>query len=89
MSDEALTTHDIWDEPIGAFKAKTTVPRGHPETPGTGPKSETCSTCQHIVKTRVGLKCKRNSKKWTAGKASNVRAKDAACFEWQKGGTDE
>jgi hypothetical protein len=63
---------------------KTTVQRGHAWAPGTGPAGETCGSCAHIHRGRRWFKCYRSRKRWTGGKATDVRARDAACKFWER-----
>jgi hypothetical protein len=61
------------------------VPHGHVMPPGTGPEGETCGSCAHMTRKRMGkvyLKCGLNVAKWTSGRGSDIRAKDAACKKW-------
>lgn len=62
-------------------------PRGHAFTPGSGPAGETCGSCAHLhrrVWSGTYLKCARNRANWTKGRASDVRAGDAACRHWER-----
>jgi hypothetical protein len=62
------------------------VPHGHVMPPGTGPAGETCGSCKHLTRKHMGkvyLKCGLNHRRWTGGKGSDVRAKDAACKRWE------
>ena len=62
------------------------VPKGHAWTPGTGPADETCGSCTHLSRitfAKTYLKCWRNRPAWTAGRASDIRSKDAACKFWE------
>lgn len=71
----------------GKRKRKPTLPQGHYFKPGTGPAGERCGTCQHLYRNRMAkvyLKCGLNRANWTGGTASDIRAKDPACFYWQK-----
>ncbi|SDA13121.1 hypothetical protein SAMN02799622_00915 [Methylobacterium sp. UNC378MF] len=66
------------------LKAGTT-PKGYAALPGTGPAGETCGSCAHVVRrqmARVYLKCGLMRRGWTAGIASDVRAKAPACSRW-------
>lgn len=60
--------------------------RGHASVPGSGPKGETCGSCDH-VRSRSGsartyTKCALTQSKWTGGAGSDVRRKDPACIKW-------
>ena len=62
------------------------VPRGHAWAPGTGPAGETCGSCKFLYHKRMGktyLKCALVEAQWTGGGATDVRARDAACREWE------
>lgn len=77
---------DLWNQPIGAFKRKGPIPKGHAGPVGSGPDGETCGTCKHLHRKQMGktyLKCELTRKSWTGGTASDVRAKDAACWKWE------
>jgi hypothetical protein len=65
---------------------KTVTLAGHGGIPGTGPKGETCGSCQHIVKlcSKSVLKCGLNRAKWTSGRKSDVLQRDPACSKWEK-----
>lgn len=83
-----MSDTDLWNMPIGAFKTrrKTPIPRGHAGSPGSGPKGESCKTCQHLCRIKMGktyLKCILTKSQWTCGPGSDVRAKDAACWKWE------
>jgi ribosomal protein L37AE/L43A len=67
-------------------KYKPTVKRGYAFTPGTGPKGETCKTCEHIFRNRMAktyLKCAKAKYKWTGGAGSDILASSPACREWE------
>ncbi len=58
---------------------------GHAGIPGTGPKGETCGSCEHSVVKRCSkrfLKCGLNSANWTSGRKSDVLHRDPACRKW-------
>lgn len=62
-------------------------PRGHAAPKGSGPPSETCGTCRHKVTRQWAgayLKCELVRAGWTKGRASDIRAKDAACSRWER-----
>ncbi len=68
------------------LKRSTPVARGHAWAPGTGPEGETCGTCRHLCRREMAktyLKCGLMKSRWTGGKGSDVRAKDAACKRWE------
>lgn len=69
---------------LGA-KREGAAPQGHIMPPGTGPKGETCGSCEHIYRNRMAktyLKCGLNQARWTGGSKTDIRAGDAACSKW-------
>jgi len=85
-----MSESDLWNQPMGAFKRKrsNTKPNGHAGSPGSGPKGETCGTCKHLCRVQYAktyLKCELVRSQWTHGPGSDVRAKDAACWKWERG----
>jgi hypothetical protein len=67
-------------------KRKEPIPRGHYRPKGTGPAGETCGSCKHLYRNQMAktyLKCGLATAIWTGGRASDVRAKDAACEGWE------
>lgn len=61
------------------------IPHGHAWKPGTGPAGETCGSCKHLYRKRMGktyFKCELTRSHWTGGKATDIRARDAACKKW-------
>jgi hypothetical protein len=67
-------------------KRKDPRPQGHVMPPGSGPKGETCKSCEHIFRNRMSktyLKCGLNQAYWTGGPKSDIRAGDAACSKWE------
>lgn len=60
---------------------------------GTGPEGETCGTCRHRVKPNgVNQKCGLVRHLWTFGAATDIKARWAACSQWEEvegGQTDE
>ncbi len=67
---------------------KTTRPRGHIAPPGSGPKGETCKSCEHYTHKHVRSgwhfrKCGLNEANWTKGPGSDIRAGDPACWLWE------
>jgi len=80
---------DLWNCPIGAFKAKRKdpKPKGHAGIPGSGPDSETCGSCRYLTYVECAkryYKCGLSRRRWTGGRGSDVRKKDAACDRWEK-----
>lgn len=69
-----------------AQKRKGAQPRGYAAPPGTGPKGETCGSCEHLVRRSMGktyLKCWKALEKWTSGRGSDVLARAPSCRLWQ------
>jgi hypothetical protein len=82
-----MSEEDLWNQPIGKFKRKTPKPSGHAGKPGSGKEGETCGTCKHLTRLKYAktyLKCELTRAQWTSGPASDVRAKDAACWKWEE-----
>lgn len=51
---------------------------------GTGPEGETCGTCRHRVKPNgIHQKCDLVRHLWTFGEATDIKARWAACREWE------
>lgn len=68
-------------------KRRDPIPSGHFGVKGTGPAGETCGSCKHLCRNQLAkgyLKCGLNRAKWTGGRKSDVRARDAACRHWEK-----
>ena len=76
-------------ERIRAKEIKNKIPRGYIATPGTGPKGETCRTCQHVVRVRLmgeqRLRCGLNQAKWKKTNRSRVIPTSPACSQWERG----
>jgi hypothetical protein len=68
---------------------KTGIKHG-PLTPaplGSGPKGETCRTCEYSVYRQMSKaywKCEKMRYYWTGGKGSDIRLKWLACQIWTK-----
>jgi len=63
-----------------------TQPNGYAARPGTGPKSETCRTCQHLIRVcraKTYRKCELMRAHWTGGKGTDVLASAPACRNWK------
>lgn len=62
--------------------------KGHAADPGTGPKGETCGSCEHYARSSFNVKtfrkCILMKPHWTHGPGSDIRAKDPACKEWKE-----
>jgi len=57
------------------------------DTPGTGPKGETCGTCKHLYRRALAktyLKCALTQHGWTGGGKTDVKARAPACSKWEK-----
>jgi hypothetical protein len=64
---------------------------GYAASPGTGPKGETCGSCQHLYRKRMAktyLKCALMSAMWTGGHGTDVLARSPACVMWAQGHAD-
>lgn len=82
--DSALTPQER--KRLLAPQRNPAKPRGHAWTPGTGPAGETCGSCAHLSRVRLAktyLKCGRVRENWTHGPATDVRARDPACKQWE------
>jgi len=85
---------DLFGEPItspepvaNSTKRKKTQPKGYAAPPGTGPKGETCKTCEHYCRIRYAktyLKCAKVRARWTNGPGTDILAKSPACAYWEK-----
>ena len=78
----ALTPHER-----AALNRKSPVKRGYAWQPGTGPQGETCGTCKHLFRNRMGktyLKCSLMEAKWTGGAGTDILARSPACKLWEK-----
>ncbi|OHV15917.1 hypothetical protein BK022_15730 [Methylorubrum extorquens] len=63
-----------------------TQAKGYAAMPGTGPKDETCGSCDHLVRKRLAKvyrKCGLMRAHWTGGKATDVLASAPACRNWK------
>jgi len=61
-------------------------PRGYAAIPGTGPDGETCSSCAHMVRRRLGnvyRKCGLMRAHWTSGGKTDIKATSPACSRWE------
>lgn len=78
----------MMDAPLtGRKKRKLTFRRGHAAVPGSGPKGETCKTCQHLARielARTYPKCGLMRAQWSRGRGTDVRVSDPACSRWAK-----
>lgn len=63
-----------------------TKPSGYAAIPGTGPEGETCGSCKHMVRKRMGnvyRKCGLMRAHWTGGGKTDILAKSPACSRWE------
>ena len=61
---------------------------GYAARPGSGPKGETCKTCQHLCRMRGHsqknyLKCGLLRSHWTHGSGTDIKAGADACSHWE------
>lgn len=72
--------------PFAGKKKRREIPHGNAAPIGSGPKGETCKTCEHIVRVqyhdKTYLKCNLRKANWTHGYGSDIRAKWPACSFW-------
>ena len=62
-----------------------TQAKGYAAMPGTGPKGETCGSCDHLVRKRLAKvyrKCGLMERHWTGGKGTDVLTTAPACRNW-------
>ncbi|MCP1538995.1 hypothetical protein [Methylorubrum extorquens] len=60
-------------------------PNGYAAMPSTGPKGETCSSCDYLVRKRLAKvyrKSGRMERHWTGGKGTDVITTAPACRNW-------
>ena len=63
-----------------------TQAKGYAAMPGTGPKGETCGSCDHLVRkrlARVHRKCGLMERHWTGGEGTDVLTTAPACRSWK------
>ena len=64
------------------------VDRAHPAPPGSGPEGKTCRQCAYSVRVPwhdyAYWKCGRMIERWTHGRDSDIRLKDAACKKFKE-----
>jgi hypothetical protein len=65
-------------------------PNGYAARPGSGPKGETCRSCEFAVRTQPGRKVywkcwmfRKLGGKWTHGYGTDILLKTPACSYWQ------
>lgn len=79
--EEIKEEKTIW----GAKKRKPTVANGYAAAPGTGPKGETCKTCDHHIIWSYAKnyhKCELLGKKLTHGTGTDIRVRSPSCSYW-------
>jgi hypothetical protein len=59
-------------------------PRGGADRPGTGPKGETCGSCQHIRRSERFAKCALTRAAWTHSPRTDIRVRWVACSKWER-----
>lgn len=84
----AELVHDLFGEvPPSPPKVSTAgQAHGYAALPGTGPAGETCGSCAHLYRNRMGktyLKCVLMQAKWTGGHGTDVLARSLACSKWE------
>lgn len=72
-------------EPVQKRGKHYVQPRGYAFPPGTGPKGETCKTCEHKVIMGGGRysKCVKAKAKWTHSRRTDILASSPACRYWE------
>ena len=61
--------------------------RGYAAIPGTGPSGETCASCAHMIRRRLGnvyRKCGLMRAEWTGGAKTDIKATSPACSRWER-----
>lgn len=63
---------------------------GYADTPGTGPKNETCRSCKHYthnynLTAQFYRKCGLMRALWTHGPGTDIKAGSPACSKWERG----
>lgn len=61
---------------------------GYAKPPGSGPKGETCGSCEHYTRVQVMSgrffrKCGLMEAHWTHGPGSDIKMKSPACSLWE------
>lgn len=75
-------------EPVHRDKPKKRyTPKGYATRPGSGPKGETCGTCEFAKKVNGGRryywKCWLVRQNWTSSYGTDIRLKSPACSRWE------
>ncbi len=84
---EAIVGNMDIPRPISDQRRKSTKPNGYAALPGTGPKGETCKTCEHYSgyrRSKIYRKCGLMQAKWTGGPGTDILARSPACAYWEK-----
>ena len=88
---------DLFGKPVADFpslrqkKANAGKPQGYAAPPGTGPRGETCGSCEFAVRRQFNVKhfwkCHMYLKiygvRWTNSYGTDIRLKSPACKHWQ------
>ena len=87
MSIIAQEWLDKYPDLVAKVRNKNDGLRGYPCLPGTGPKSETCSSCANIRLmqnyAKRYYKCVCRAGVWTHGAATDVKYRSPACSYWR------
>jgi len=62
---------------------------GYAALPGSGPAGKTCADCVHLNRGRRWFKCSLMRQYWTGGRATDIKARSAACLRFEEGKADE
>lgn len=89
---ERIESIDLFGETVvtevSDAKRKPTERKGYASIPGTGPKGETCKTCEHAIGTgncsKVYYKCRLMKTHWTGGPGTDILLRSPACRHWEK-----
>lgn len=87
MNPETDLFGEVIATPLPADKRRKTIPKGYAALPGTGPKGETCKTCEHYSghrRTKIYRKCGLMRAQWTGGPGTDILARSPACQYWEK-----
>ncbi len=62
--------------------------RGYSARPGTGPRSQRCYSCAHIMRVissgTTSFKCTRVAQIWAGGVATDIHRGAPACSDWER-----
>lgn len=81
------TEVDLFGQEILTEKRQPTKLKGYAAPPGTGPKGETCRTCEHYCRVRKAntyRKCGKVRDRWMGGPGTDILARSPACAYWEK-----